>query len=37
LGFGPLLPRACSNFFSIFASLTRFAVVMQSLKKILVA
>ena len=32
LGFGPLLPRACSNFFSIFASLTLFAVVMQSLK-----
>jgi hypothetical protein len=25
-GFGPL-PRASSNFFSIFASLTRFAVV----------
>jgi hypothetical protein len=24
--------RATSNFFSIFASLTRFAVVMQSLK-----
>jgi len=32
LGAAALLPRACSNFFSIFASLTRFAVVMQSLK-----
>src|SRR5205823_14780149 len=32
LGVGLLLPRACSNFFSIFASLTRFAVVMQSLE-----
>src|SRR5205085_11272554 len=34
LGFGPLLPRACSNFFSIFASLTLFAVVMQSLIRV---